>query len=148
MVTLDHSIYKVIVAEIIRWVAVLKSINWDGHQLQISTMTSQISDKHYHISDFQGWLSIKKNGIKCSEDEYIYMFDTNDVDVLCYVAINQLFMTDYGLFEIDHAGIESELEPDLVGELTAKYQFRVKQELIDKKYIKDLGMKRVIHAEH
>ena len=75
------------------------------------------------------------------------MFDTNDPSVLSYAAANQLFMSDYGVLRIDPAGINQPLEPDLVGELTAKHQFRIKQELIDKKYLKDLGMKSIV-TEH
>lgn len=93
---------------------------------------------YYHITTLLGWLSINKNGITCSEDGYIYMLDTDMV--ANYVAVNQLLLADYGLFRIDPAGIKAELEPDLVAELTAKHQFRVKQELIEKKYIKGINM--------
>jgi hypothetical protein len=53
-------------------------------------------------------------------------------------------MTDYGIFRIDSAAINSAIEADNVGEITAKHQFRAKQALISKKYIKDLGMKKLV----
>jgi hypothetical protein len=34
LVTLDHSIYKVIIAEINRWIEVLNTISWTSYTLQ------------------------------------------------------------------------------------------------------------------
>lgn len=108
-------------------------------------MTNKTSKKYYyHLAPFTGWLAINEDGIKASKDGYIYMFDTDDPKVFAYAARNQLFMEDYGIFRIDPDGINVPLEPDEVAELTAKHQFRAKQARIDKKYIKDLGMKKVI----
>jgi hypothetical protein len=98
--------------------------------------------RYYHITSFQGWLAIKDKGLKASEDGYIYMLD--DDKVATYVALHQLGIPEFGLFEIDPSGIKGKLEPDLVGELTAKHQYRVKQGIIDKKYLKNLGMKHGI----
>jgi len=70
------------------------------------------------------------------------MLDTDEV--VAYVAVNQLLFLNYGLFRIDSEGINVELEKDLVGELTVDHQFRIRQDVIDKKYIKDLGMKKII----
>jgi hypothetical protein len=97
---------------------------------------------YYHITSFEGWLAIKTHGIRPSEDGYIYVLD--DKDVVSYVAFSQLLKGDYGLYEIDIKGITANLEPDEVGELTAKHQFRVKQAVILPKYLKDLGMHKVI----
>lgn len=36
LVTLDHSIYKVVIAELNRWIEVLKAIGWNGNQLQLA----------------------------------------------------------------------------------------------------------------
>ena len=111
-------------------------------------MATKPSKKYYyHISTFEGWFKVQQEGLKASEDGYIYMYDTNEPNILAYAAANQLFMTDYGLIRIDPAGITGALEPDIVGELTAKHQFRVKQKLIEKKYIQALGMKKVIMAK-
>lgn len=38
MVTLKHSVYKAILAELSRWIDILKAIGWDGSQLQLGAI--------------------------------------------------------------------------------------------------------------
>jgi hypothetical protein len=97
-----------------------------------------MTKRYYHITSFEGFLKISKEGIKASADGYIYLLDTKDYNA--YVASNQLGYNDYGVFEINPDGITVEIKPDKVGEITAKHQFRIKQSLIEKQYLKFKGM--------
>lgn len=93
---------------------------------------------YYHLTSFKSFLVIKEEGIKADNEGYIYLLDTQDYNN--YVASNQLGLPDYAVFEVNSDGITSILEPDNIGELTAKHQFRIKQPLIDKKYLKFLDI--------
>ena len=96
---------------------------------------------YYHLTSFTNFLLIQEQGIKAGEDGYIYVLDTKDWNG--YLALNQLFLTDYAVFSINPKGITDELEPDNVAEFSAKHQFRIKQPLIEKRYIKFLNMYRI-----
>ncbi len=99
---------------------------------------------YYHIArDFDSWLKIGREGLKASTDGYIYLLTTKDVAL--YVAVNQLcILDDYGLVKIDPKGITGVVEDDNVAEITACYQKRVKQALIESKYIKRINMYHIL----
>jgi hypothetical protein len=94
--------------------------------------------KYYHVTDFEGWVGIHKDGIKCDSNGDIFVL--NKKEVVGYVALNQLGLQDYGLFEIDSKGISGNVAADNVGEITAKYQFMIHQPIIERKFIKGIGM--------
>lgn len=97
--------------------------------------------KYYHVTDFEGWIGINKEGLKCDANGGIFVL--NKKEVAGYVGLNQLGLQDYGLFEIDSTGISGDVAPDNVGEITAKYQFIIHQPIIEKKYLKGIGMFKV-----
>jgi hypothetical protein len=96
--------------------------------------------KLYHVTDsLASYSSILNNGLRSSSDGYIYLL--TNLDVADYVAVNQLAnYKQYGIVSINGKGIFADLEPDLVNEITAKYQVKVKQELIETRYLKGVGM--------
>ena len=87
----------------------------------------------FHITNSKNVESIKKNGLKAGEDGYVYLFDGVDVSkpewdgeyvpIDSAIAINQVGLLNYTMCVINTEGLE--LEQDIVGEFTAKYQFRV-----------------------
>jgi len=97
-------------------------------------------NKYYHIIEsLDIWLSIKKEGLKSSDEGYIYLLTNKDV--AWHVAPYQLgYMESYGLLEINPGGITSPIEDDNVAEVTAKYQVRVKQNIINPKFVKYINM--------
>lgn len=98
---------------------------------------------YYHVTDFKTWCSIRKQGLKASKDGYIYLSTTKQSNVLSSIAWNQLGLKDYGVISIKSEGISVELEPDKVGESTAKFQRRIRQSLIESKYITCLNMYKI-----
>ncbi|MFA5316092.1 MAG: hypothetical protein WC369_01555, partial [Dehalococcoidales bacterium] len=64
-------------------------------------------------------------------------------DVAPYVAVFQLgICNEYGLLKVDPKGIVRAVENDCVGEYSAPYQRRAKQNVIKSKYLKCLGTVR------
>ncbi len=109
---------------------------------------------YYHITSFQGWLAIKDKGLGASKDGYIYILDTDD-NAVCTMLLRKLPSIEayvdmgYGVFKIDPAGITEPIEADSDGlkydvEHTLKHQFRVKQKIIEPKYLKNLSMRHII----
>lgn len=93
-----------------------------------------MSRYYYVTSSFEASVSIYKEGIKASHDGYIPLLTRKDITG--YVALNQVGATkEFGVIHIDPKGITGSIEPDNVGELTAIYQKRVKQELIKPEFI-------------
>lgn len=89
-------------------------------------------ERFYHVTEPSNRQSIKKHGIKASEG-MIFLFD-NPLSASA-IAINQCFMKEYALFEVKKSGITSELIPDNVAEMTAKYQYYVEQERIEPQHL-------------
>ena len=115
-------------------------------------------EKLYHITSIDRLGSIFKDGLVAnyggeinsglSEDGYIYLFEnksyvdpiTGDIrSVADDIAMNQLFLDEYIMLEIDADGIEGELEHDNVGELSSFAQWKVKQDKISSEYIDIFG---------
>ena len=104
--------------------------------------------KYWHISPIENKDNILSEGIKCSEDGYIYMItsleeriDLFDVKVSMpdMIAFNQVFLKKYDLYEIDAEGLDRKTQPDNVAEMFSDLQKRVKQNVIQPKYVKYLG---------
>lgn len=95
--------------------------------------------KYYHITPtFDNWISIMENGLIANQEGYIYLLTNKEV--AGYVALNQLgCYSNYFLLEINEEGLDVITEPDLVGEITAKYQVRIKQEVLHPKFIGLIG---------
>jgi hypothetical protein len=90
---------------------------------------------YYHVTKgLENFMSIKETGLKAGEDNYIYLLTSKEV--AAYVAKFQLGYTEnYCVLEIDPYGINRNIEDDNVGELTAPYQKRIRQNIIMPEYI-------------
>ena len=109
---------------------------------------------YYHITSFQGWAAVLKQGIFASKDGYIYMLDTDD-NAVCTVLIRKMNSIKVytsrgcGVFRIDPAGLTAPVEADEDGlkydtKFTLPHQFRVKQQVIEPKYLKSKSMRHII----
>ena len=98
-------------------------------------MTSE--KKYYHVTATGNTMPIIMEGLKANEYGEIFLFDNKDI--ASDIALLQLGLTEYSLFEVEPDGINCKLEQDLVGEFTSRYQWIAKQELIDTDYIQYLG---------
>lgn len=105
--------------------------------------------RYYHVTTFEGWVAINGGkGIKASDDGYIYILDIKEAGALMarhLVPPEAATHQSYGLFEIDPDGFTSPIEQDTDGigfdyDWTLKHQFRVKQPLLENKYITNKDM--------
>lgn len=87
-------------------------------------------DKLYHITDTKNAYSIIHNGLKANENGDVFLFENKSVMKITYkdyipvadvIAVEQLFLDKYMMFEVDVRGLE--LSTDDVGELTASIQY-------------------------
>ena len=87
-------------------------------------------DKLYHITDTKNAYSIIHNGLKANENGDVFLFENKSVMKITYkdyipvadvIAVEQLFLDKYMMFEVDVSGLE--LSTDDVGELTASIQY-------------------------
>lgn len=114
----------------------------------------------YHITSFENADKVLKEGLiasyttnsALSEEGYIYLFEnksyknriTGEVTAVAdAIAKNQLFLDTYCMLEIDEKGITEKLEHDEVGEAAAFAEWKVKQKIIDKKYIDIFGYYKI-----
>lgn len=100
--------------------------------------------KYYHVTSFLNMIKINDEGLKANNDGYIFVINT--IDLANYIAVGQLFMEDYALFEVNVDGLL--LEKDIVGELGSKFQFKIKTDLIDTSRINNLGMFKASKEEY
>jgi len=91
---------------------------------------------YFHISPLKNKKSILKNGLK-SNDGTIFLF--TDIMQENNIAVNQLFISEYSVFEILTEGISGELEEDNVTDIGSEYQVILMQDLIEAKYIKHIS---------
>ncbi|OAE94001.1 hypothetical protein [Flavobacterium psychrophilum] len=105
--------------------------------------------KYYHITTKDKMQPILKNGLIANECNEIFLFENKSIkhketgitnNVSDCIAKNQLFISEYVMFEIDSKGFETELINDDVAELTSTEQWILKQSKIDKKYINVFGI--------
>lgn len=99
------------------------------------------STYYFHITDVESYKEILSRGLKADEEGYIYFLTSKEVTA--YVAYNQLFLEKYALIKIDSRGLSSQPELDLVGEITAVYQRRIKQELIEARFLKLINVYKI-----
>jgi hypothetical protein len=92
--------------------------------------------KYYHITPFENYKKILKEGLKANSLGEIFVFNTNHRDVIEYASINQLAITHCALFEIDTKGIIGEIEDDNVGEWTSQFQKIIHQDLIKPEFLR------------
>lgn len=114
---------------------------------------------YYHITDPKNVESIMKEGLKANKDGEIFLFENkaisyklpmidNGVCRVCKVkttianiiALNQLFLNEFAMFEISSDGIKGELLPDNVAEYSAPFQHIAKQLFILPEYITLCGV--------
>lgn len=104
---------------------------------------------YYHITPYskKTHLSILANGLNCDNEGHIFLFENVSLkigsvknDVCDMIAANQLGIKKYLMYEIAPEGIETELIPDNVGELSAKHQWIAKQPTIKPEHINLFGI--------
>lgn len=101
-----------------------------------------------HITHRDNVDSIIENGIRCNEDGDIFIYRDCDVEhnfmpnkkpvmipIYDLIAMGQVFLKDFAIFNIEPEGFEVELIPDNVAEITASQQFILKQPVIKSDYI-------------
>ena len=126
-----------------------------------------MEDLYYHISDIKNIDSIIEKGLLADEDGNIFLFINESIDEpgiarnkqgkLCMgmkrrsvsddIALNQLFLKEYALFEISAKGIEGKLENDNVEELASVYHRIARQQQIKPEFIKLCGIYKVSMGE-
>ena len=93
----------------------------------------------YHITEVGHLEAIRKNGLKCDSEGYIYLFEDKKFtdlmgirgNVRDHIAINQICVFDkVGLLKIAVGDLLNQLEPDNVDESCAQFQYRIKMNLI------------------
>lgn len=127
-----------------RWLG-CRMLEWmDGH---IDSMEGAKSEQgvgpyevecFYYISPVEETKDIKAKGIRAdSEEGGISLCD--EINVVHHIVCNQTGLREYSLFKVKLDGIWGDIRPDETGRLTSKYQWIVRQEYIDPKYIEYLG---------
>ena len=126
-----------------------------------------MKDLYYHISDIKNIDSIIEKGRLDDEDGNIFRFINDAIEErgivinqqgkLCKgikkrsvsddIALNQLFLTEYALFEVSVKGIDEELENDNVEELASVYHRIARQQQIKPEFIKLCGIYKVSMGE-
>lgn len=112
---------------------------------------------YYHMTSFNGYLGLGKDGLKASKDGYIYLLDTDD-NAVCTMLFQKLSSISlfeskgYGIVRIDPDGLTAPVEADEDGKkydtpFTLPHQFRVKQKKIERKYLKPINMRHIIIPE-
>ena len=108
--------------------------------------------KYWHISAKENRESILKNGLKCDNKGYIYLINRLydelhvfhvKISIPDSIAVSQVFLKDYDLFEIDSEGLSSNILRDNVREKLSNCQNRVKQSIINPEYVKLISHQRV-----
>lgn len=87
---------------------------------------------------------ILRDGLRCNSEGQIFLFENKSIGltgskviktVADCVASTQVGISRYTMLEINTDGVLSELIPDQVGELTAKFQWYIMQKRIKPEYI-------------
>jgi len=91
----------------------------------------------YHLTDPRNIDSITREGLRANDDGEIYLF--TELVIANTLAVNQVCLREYALFQIDPEGITGGLHKDDVAELSAPYQRIVRQDGIDPRYIQYVG---------
>ncbi|MHC0440992.1 hypothetical protein [Flavobacterium sp. 3-210] len=94
---------------------------------------NKFTTKYYHITDIENKESILANGLISEESE---IFVCDNFDQLKMIAFNQLFITEYSIFEISREGFSVKLIQDNVADFGSGHQYILQQSKIENKYIK------------
>lgn len=92
--------------------------------------------KYFHISEIENKESILLNGLK-SNGNAIFLFD--DISQAENIAVNQLGINEFSLFEIDPKGILKNIKQDNVAEFGSSHQWYLELDLIEPRRIKRLS---------
>ncbi|MDQ1165892.1 hypothetical protein [Flavobacterium sp. SORGH_AS_0622] len=95
--------------------------------------TQKTTTTYYHISAIKNKESILANGLISDESE---IFLCTSFDQLKMIAFNQLFLNEYSIFEVSTEGLTGEIIQDNVAEVGSGFQYIVKQNKIESKYLK------------
>ena len=92
-----------------------------------------------HLAYVEDLDAILKDGLKCDPDGYVYLFEDVDytdpigvkANVRDHIALNQMgAFHEVALLKINVEGWLSKLEPDKIAESSAKFQHRIKIDVI------------------
>lgn len=126
-----------------------------------------MEDFYYHVSNIKNVDSILEKGLLADEEGNIFLFINKLIDEpgiarnkqgkLCIgikrrsvantIALNQLGLKEYALFEISAKGIDGELINDDVEELASVFHRVAKQPQIKPEFIKLCGVFKVFMGE-
>ena len=114
-------------------------------------MKKKEKKKLYHITSLDNLKPILENGINSNSDGEIFLFDqlkicnqyVGEIFVSDHIAMSQIGIEEYVLLEINPNGVFNEMETDNVSEFTAPAQWILKQKVIDQKYLKVFGFRRI-----
>lgn len=90
----------------------------------------------FHISPTENKESILTNGLK-SNGGYIFLF--TNISQQIHIAVKQLGIYEYSVFQIFPEGIGVPIENDNVAEVGAQYQVYIEQDLIESQFVKHLN---------
>lgn len=107
-----------------------------------------MENKYYHITAIENVESILLFGILANDEGEIFVFENKALKfpsgkvmyVADSIALHQLGLEKFAMFEILSKGIRKEPVNDNVAELTARFQWIVKQPKIARSYIKLFGI--------
>lgn len=103
--------------------------------------------KYYHLTKPDNARPILEHGIKCSDDGFIYLVSEEQLSDICssfdFVALYQLHIDEYQLFEIKQEGIGGKLLKEIIDGIESPCQFQLKQNKIQKSCIIDCGTRKV-----
>ena len=108
--------------------------------------------KFYYISNVDKIAGIRESGIAAGRDGSIPIFTIDKgkikdvLNIAGYIASNQLFLDEYGLFEIAERGITGELVKQDISGKTATYQRNLRQGKIDPEHLNFLNIYKTYFA--
>lgn len=101
----------------------------------------------YHITTPEKWEEIQKEGLKADENGEIFALTTNKPEIVDYVAINRMGITDIVIIRFNpcNAGVASseEIEDDKTGEPAASYRRIIHRKIIRTTLLEKDGGRKV-----
>lgn len=80
----------------------------------------------YHITTPEKWAEIQKEGLKADKNGEIFALTTNKPEIVDYVAINQMGITDIVIIKFNPCNVclqaSGEIDDDNAGDSTTPYQ--------------------------
>lgn len=100
----------------------------------------------YHISSLENKNDIMSVGLDCNDEGCIFLFEDvtvetflGETNVMEHIAKNQLRLKDVAMFAVKKSDITGEIINDDVGEITAPFQWIIKQKNIPAYYVDDFS---------